>query len=436
MRFPLLVAVIALAALVVTAPPEAGACSCIGTDPEERLKQVDAAVIGTVVSDDGRRGRIRVEHDFKVDLGEEIVVPTSGDESACGLDLEAGSRIGLFLQRDERGRWTSSFCDTVDPDDLPGAAERLPPPLGEGTATLLAYGEFSGGRLAALDAEGRPLAYGAGEGATYGVSVCPGSQHAVELVQRGRTAWIAVRRLRDLAIVSERRSPWSGTLAAAACRDRDARRIVFAVGTRREGKVVALEDGRTRTLHRSRGHFETDLLGDHAILVARDGTRLLDLRSGAVRRLRGVPRDAEQWALSPDGTRAAGIAPGFFRRDSQGSLVLVDLDRRTRATVRVLRGSNLVEATVMWLGDDRLLFAGDSLHMRLLDGRLRPVRTLAGRMVPILLTLSEGRVYGIDEGLQVADPPGFVPRDLTRLPAAGLSSLTAIPGGAQVDVTP
>jgi hypothetical protein len=433
MRLCVLAATV-LAILGFALTDRAGACSCAAIEPEERLKQVDAAVIGTVISDDGRRGRIRVEHDFKVDLGEEVVVPTSGEGPACGLDLEPGRRIGLFLTRED-GRWTSSLCDTVDPDDLPGAEQRLPPPLGEGTAVLLAYGGFSAGRVAALDAEGRPLAYGAGRGRAGELHVCPGSQHAVEVVERGRRVWIAVRRLRDLAVVRERRSPWRGFPSEIACRDPEGRRLVAVVGRHGSARVVALEEGRVRTLHRG-PLTQAEFAGDHAMLAGKRGVSLLDLATGRVRRLPRVRADSEQWAVSPDGRRAAGISPGFDRRDHEGALTVVRLSGPPRTVVRPLPGSFLFEGTVMWLDDDRLLLGGGGSPLRLYDGGLRPLRTYASRLEPVLLVLTGGSVYGVADGLHVAEGPDFAVRVPTRMPAGGLSSLAAVPGGVQVDVTP
>ena len=437
MRLAILAAT-ALAIAGFATTDRAGACSCAGTPPEERFEEVDAAVIGTVISDDGKAGRIRVEHDFKVDLGEEISVPTGGDGANCGLDLEPGDRLGLFLTRDDDGGWTSSTCDTVDPDDLPGAAERLPRPLGEGTAALLAHGEFSAGRIALLDAEGRPLAYGAGEGTAAKVSVCPGSQHAVELVERRGGAWIALRRLRDAAVVRERRSPWRGNPDAVSCADPDGRTVFAVIGDRRsEGRIVALEEGRPRTIHR--GTFtHAELVPGYAVLSRRGGAGLLDLRSGRLRRLRGVRGHGESWALSPDGTRLAGIAPGFDRRDFAGAVMLIDLRRRTRAIVRPSRESFALTNAVLWLDDHRLLVSGESRRLRLVDDALRPLRTFPSKLEPSELVVRDGRVYGIggDHELHVAEGPDLTQRALGRLPADGLSSLVAVPGGAEVDVTP
>ena len=410
----------------------AGACSCRAIDPRERLEQVDAAVIGTVISDDGQRGRIRVEHEFKVDLAEEIEVPTTGEGADCGLSLEPGSRVGLFLTRADDGGWTSSSCDTVDPDDLPGAAERLPPPLGKGTAALLAFGSFSEGRMALLDAEGRPLAYGGGRGTAEAVSVCPGSRHAVELVSRAGSDWIVVRRLRDASVVREQRSPWRGNLAAVACDDADGRKVFGTVGRRRRTSIVLLQDRRPRTLHA--GRFDAELLAPYAILVRRRGADLLDLRSGRVRRLRGVRGSSESWTLSPDGSRAAGIAPGFDRRDLEGAVMIVELERPAPAIVRRSRDSFALTNTVLWLDDDRLLAGGESHRLRLLDRSLRPLRTFAPGLNPAGLVLDDGRIYGIhNETLHVAEGPDFTWRALARLPARGLSSLVAMPGGAEID---
>ncbi|HEX8085883.1 MAG TPA: hypothetical protein VF529_16445 [Solirubrobacteraceae bacterium] len=435
MRLAILAAA-AVTLLGLATTDRAGACSCAQIDPEERLKQVDAAVIGTVLSDDGKVGRIRVEHEFKVDLPAEIEVGTGDEESACELSLEPGRRIGLFLTRAKSGRWSSSLCDMVDPDDLPGAEERLPRPLGEGTAALVAYGSFSAGRVALLDGEGRPLAYGAGRGTAERLGVCPGSRHVVELVRDGARPSIAIRRVRDAAVVRQRRSPWRGNVSRVACGDPDGRKLFAVVGRRRSTSVAALEDGRPRTIHAGR-YVGAELIAPYAILVRRRGADLLDLRTGRVRRLRGVRGHSESWALSPDGTRAAGIAPGFDRRDFAGAVMLVDLARRTRAIVRPAREDFTLTNAVLWLDDDRLLVAGDSRRLRLVDDALRTLRTFRSRLEPAGLVIAGGGVYGVDdETLRVAEGPDLAQRDLARLPARGISSLAALPDAPQVDVTP
>ncbi|HEX2084675.1 MAG TPA: hypothetical protein VHF89_03255 [Solirubrobacteraceae bacterium] len=432
MRLAVLAA-LALTILGFALTDRAEACSCLERTPHERYRDADAAVIGTVISDDGRVGRIRVEHDFKVELGDVVEVPTGGDGAICGLDLRPGERLGLFLTRTEGG-WTASTCDLIDPDDLPDAAKRLPTPLGSGTAVLLAYGSFSAGRVAALDAEGRPLAYGRGLGVTYALDVCPGSTHAVELVGHGRQQ-LVVRRLRDLAVVRKQVAPWRDNVGAIACRDPEGRRLLVSVASRREARVLTFADRRSRTLHRGRFHG-VELLGRYAILDDRRGASVLDVRTGRVRRLRGVRPATEQWALSPDGTRAAGIAPGFDRKDGEGGLAVVDLRRPRPAVTRRLRGTFLFEGTIVWLSRDRLLLGGGRTRLRLFDDRLRPLRAFRSRPAPVLLTLAGGRLYGAAgaEHLLVASPPGFAVRDLGPLPASGLTSLEAIPGGAEIRV--
>ncbi len=79
-----------VAVLIATAPRDAAACSCAPGPTAERYQRADAAVIGTVISDDGRRGRIRVEDDgryeFQTMLPKPYTVPTDGP---VGRYLEA-----------------------------------------------------------------------------------------------------------------------------------------------------------------------------------------------------------------------------------------------------------------------------------------------------------------------------------------------------------
>lgn len=432
-----LLALLAFGALVATAPPDAGACSCAYRSDEARYRAADAAVIGTVVAGDEERVTLRVDHEFKTDLPEQIVLP-NGESPACGLDLEPGDdEVGLFLHRTTGGGWTASLCDYVDPDRLPGAEQRLPPPAGTGTAALLAYGGFSAGRVAALDAEGRPLAYGAGRGEAVQMSVCPRSRHAVELAVDDDGPLLARRRLRDLRVVHQARPPHARRSVDVTCLDEAGERLLVAVDRRRGDDAVAVLDrGRPRVIWRGRAQ-RMELDGGFAFVErkARRGLLAVDAETGARWRLRGVRPLTESWTLSPDGTKVAAITPGGEQggRD-EAALVVAELTGARRIVTRDL-GLEWLEATVLWLSDDRILFGGDSNFLRLYDAELRQLRRYGTRFTPVRLTLAGGRVYGIGSGLEVAEGPEWAARVLGDLPARGLSELVGIPRGVAIDTT-
>ena len=187
MRLFLAGVVAAVAVVAATATP-AHACSCAMPDPRSLLAQTDGAFVGRLIErrdlGDGRAVfTFRVERRVKGAMGSTVDVESASNGAACGLETTIGARIGLFLER-RAGRWTSSLCWQVSPDDLLAAAQPLPPPNGRGPATLLVAGRFGPARLLALDDRGRTLAYGRGAGTILLISVCPGARRMAELVQR------------------------------------------------------------------------------------------------------------------------------------------------------------------------------------------------------------------------------------------------------------
>ncbi len=151
MRLFLAGVVAAVAVVAATATP-AHACSCAMPDPRSLLAQTDGAFVGRLIErrdlGDGRAVfTFRVERRVKGAMGTTVDVESASNGAACGLETTIGARIGLFLER-SAGRWTSSLCWQVSPDDLLAAAQPLPPPNGRGPTTLLVAGRF-GAREAA-----------------------------------------------------------------------------------------------------------------------------------------------------------------------------------------------------------------------------------------------------------------------------------------------
>jgi hypothetical protein len=204
MRLVALCVVVAAAALAVTAKP-AHACSCAIVDAREALTRFDAAFIGTIVErKDEWQGGVtlvfRVEERFKGSLGATVDVRTASNGAACGIEAPVGSRVGLFLER-ENGRWIGSLCSEVEPARLRGAARPLPAPNGKGAVALLVGGRFGTARVLALDRRGRTLAYGNGTGSVIAMSPCPGGRRLAEVAQTQGGIELAVRELRTLRVV-------------------------------------------------------------------------------------------------------------------------------------------------------------------------------------------------------------------------------------------
>ena len=131
----MLIRILAVIALLVTsvvwAVKPAAACSCAQPEPEKRLQDMDAAVVGRVVSRTEPNGEgsgplygyiftIETEKVLKGDIGEHVEVRSSPFGGQCGFDFGApdGERVGLFMQGSSRGGYESYSCLAADPDVL------------------------------------------------------------------------------------------------------------------------------------------------------------------------------------------------------------------------------------------------------------------------------------------------------------------------------
>ena len=86
------------------------------------------------------------------------------------------------------------------------AAEPLPTPTGSGPVALLVGGSYGTMRMVALDAQGRVLAYGPGEGEAYALAVCPVPSvwSKASSSRPTKAAYsIEVRDLRTMAVVAK-----------------------------------------------------------------------------------------------------------------------------------------------------------------------------------------------------------------------------------------
>lgn len=130
------------AGVLVRGAAPAAACSCmrIGDDPIEAVvARAEGAFVGTVVEVD-RPSAVRQLFDHDPDgayrlevesvaagaIGPEVVVRGGMNPSSCGLSLQAGHRVGLFVSR-QGDHWSAGLCSTTDADEL-AAIGRPPDP--------------------------------------------------------------------------------------------------------------------------------------------------------------------------------------------------------------------------------------------------------------------------------------------------------------------
>jgi hypothetical protein len=406
----------------------ASACSCAIGDPRDRLAEVDAAFVGTLVEKkvlESTRtvNTFRVEEALKGELGETVDVHSG---SACGLEVRKRATVGIFLTQ-SAGSWRSGLCDQVDPDDLRAAAAPPPEPQGTGPIAMLVGGSFGDARVLAVDIAGRTVGYGRGNGAVFYLSVCPGSQRAVEIVDGER---LAVRNLGSLHVERERALPF-GRLrkpVAVLCRDRAAGDVlVFSTNHKepeRSARLLHVTPSGVRTLWK--GTALGAWLGRcSAYLVTGTSPNeivRLDFDSGRTRLLRSVPRGIYgSLAPSPDGTMLAAVAPS--------RVVLLDLNARP-ARVRTVR-SGAGAAEVVWIDDGRLAWLpkdGEDADARVYDTDLRPLSRFGGwgAADSVLLGHDAFGLGPLGEVLTAPLPHGPV-RAVQRLPSPEVYVIVALP---------
>ena len=112
-----------VAAVVLVAPAEASACSCIPWGkPKAELAKANGAFVGvylgrrpvnppgpTTSSIDPYLYTFRVDRRLKGALGKTVEVLSARDGASCGLEVRRGQRVGLLLRR-VKGRWESNLC--------------------------------------------------------------------------------------------------------------------------------------------------------------------------------------------------------------------------------------------------------------------------------------------------------------------------------------
>lgn len=133
-RGRLSIATVAFVLLGMVFAGSALACSCARSEPAQMLAKSDGAIVGRLigVEDLGPgplgppEGRFsyRILHVYRGALrqGAILTLRSSLSGAACGLPQGSGRHYGLYLQR-HQGRWRSSLCSVIAPEQLRAAAQ-------------------------------------------------------------------------------------------------------------------------------------------------------------------------------------------------------------------------------------------------------------------------------------------------------------------------
>ena len=430
MRLVLSLVVAASAALAATAGP-AYACSCAPPDPRSLLGQADGAFVGRLVGrqelDAGRaRFTFEVERSLKGALGATVDVESASDGAACGIETPIGSRIGLFVERRD-GRWTSSLCWQVTPEDLLAAARPLPPPNGRGPTAVLVSGRFGPARLLALDALGRTLAYGRGKGSVLQLSVCPGGRRAAEVVQTEAGVQVTIRELPRLRIVRQRPvpTPPGTSLTALRCETADgARLLVFHASSDRpaSARLERLALSRSAVLWRGTAIGATLTERSAYVLGGARGTNLLavDVRTRRVRTVGRIPAPSNGLVAAPGGTELAGLS--YSRGSPRPVLFRVRIHPFAVVTTRAVESGDLAFAD----GRRLVLLAGGGRRARVYGPTLAVASSFA--WTAYRSTVVGTSAYGVGAGGQIhrASLPAGPERVVRHLPGPSVSAIVPV----------
>jgi hypothetical protein len=442
-----LVLVSLTAALVLAG--QALACSCAPGDPRDMLELSDGAFTGTllerVVEGDQAIHTFRVDHAVKGEIGETVQVRSHRDGATCGLEIGIGQRVGLFLDR-EGAEWLSTLCQQIDPDELLAAAQPLPEPDGSGPIAMLVGGSFGDMRTVALDARGRLLGYGPGDGDVVALSVCPGSEQAVELVmlpfEDGGGYAIDVRDLETMAVSGRLGDPRDfataypetlrcldrgGTAAVVFTRDfgdspRPDRLLRVAAGT---SEVLWQGSAWSASFDGRRAYVCTGRRGMRAVAVS--------LTTGRETFLGKLPAFVGPLSPSPDGRHLAGVAFSSPVSGEAPSRAVV-LDLTTGRSRSAPLGAPYVTGEMLWLSPKRVVFAPERSFDRIRV--FSPTLRLLARGELLAASdaeLAGGRLVALAAPFVVeASPPSGRLRELTRLPSPVGYALEPVANGPAV----
>jgi hypothetical protein len=425
---------------------DALACSCAPVDPRAALERADGAFVGTLVDRvvDGEEAihTFQVEEAVKGDIGQTIEVRSHWNGASCGLEIPEGVRVGLFVDRDG-AVWRSILCQQIDPDELLAAAQPLPEPTGSGPVALLVGGSFGDVRTIALDEQGRVLSYGLGDGETQDLSVCPGGDHAVELVGiPGDFTWEYRLEVRDLATMAV-----AGTLApvdwgssyptALRCLAADgSRAAVFARTDPGTDRLLVVEADGTRVIWRGEAKEGTFGPGQAYLCRGAKGRTVVavSLTTGAQKVLATVPTFTGPLTPSPSGRYLAGVATDWSDFTDPAPAQAVVVDTKTGKTRTTDLASPYVTGKMLWLSRSRVVLVpagGDADRVRVFDTALHQ-RGEGEQFYAYDAALYEGRLIGLVAPflVQAGSPTGTF-AELARLPSSVVWTLDAVTAGPE-----
>lgn len=355
-------------ALSLVAAASAHGCACVAISPGQKLRDADAAFVGTVASfrDEGasRIYTVEVAKVYKGAVGPTAEVrggnPDDGTGSDCDEAFAVGGEAGGYFKGPPQ-EWFVGTCNRATRQELDRAAEEAgtagePPPR----PSFIARGPFDGRPFATTDAMGRAIAYApARSGSTGALSACPGGDHLLD--------GVTIRRTSDLEAVGTLGDGDGGAPAQVRCLSADGQVAVGFTASRdgARGTLVRLTPGAARPL--AKGPWAMAALGSRRSALAAihpAGTLVVvDNATGSRRVVRRARRACVDLELSPGERRVAETVSG---RPVTQALVH-DLARR-RALRRRVEGHDLV-----WFRRDRIAVVGYDNHARVYDARLRPV---------------------------------------------------------------
>jgi len=398
-RALVLFATVSLGIVVLEAP--AYACSCGLGEPRDALAQADAAFVGVVTRAGGMFGdttyRFDVEADLKGNLAEAIELDGGGP---CGLGLRSGNRVGLLLSASE-GHWTASICSQIDPEVLLTAGRGYPEPDGVGPIRFLVGGGFGRVRILALDAQGRTLAYGAGDGDVFALDVCPGERRFAEGVSTTSGPLVVLRQTASLEILRSVSLDLEGGARVhdIECLDRAGERILAAHAQVRPSGVLLVDGARTRVILQRGGRA---WFQDGRVFAVRDW-RVTCVPAPGVpcdRDAIEVPAQTRDLLWSPDGSWIAGFRYGGGRTPEGPSQVVVVEAATGRAHTFDLQHWNDV-GNLEWIDDDTLAYLGEGENGG--GGHILqvPAMTSVRRTPPLYVsspTVVDGRIVALGGG--------------------------------------
>ncbi|MEX0762765.1 MAG: hypothetical protein WD208_10950 [Dehalococcoidia bacterium] len=461
----------------------AHACSCIIGDPRTRLEEADAALIGRLIShtEPQRNSQgglssatlvtwtFEVETAVKGEFGSHVEIKSPWGGPSCGFEVPEGEPVGLFLRQGDDGSWRGGLCGQIDPDVLLRAAEPLPPPDGSGPIAFLLGGRFGEARMMALDALGRTLAYGWGEGPTAGISMCPGEAHAVEVYGDIQNPRVGARDLRTFESVSDaaigdldftanptgQQYGWNTTIrtnsfGGVLCLDEEGKDFVFFAtppASEAESLVVRVTDGTATVLWRGIASNAAFVPGSpFAYLSTSDVEHRileLDLESAETRQVAAAPAEAGEelrtLAVSPGGERVAVVATkrpsSSYSRAAR--LIVAYMSNNPVTVLDKLLKNEEFYGDILWPDDETLAVVPSTgeVGIQVFDASLNEISSWTSSPSVGNPVVVDDVVYGTQWGAVASAPLDTGPfSKLREFDSREFWSFTAVPG--EVHVTP